>query len=581
MKKIILLVSILAFLMLVATKNSYSASCPSGNGLYCGVSSKGQDPNKLYQCTNGAYSVSKTCSSGCQTNAPGTNDSCKTGVSDTTKPVVSSFTVNTMSVNLGGSFTFSYTVSDSGGSNLKQAELWRSTDGSNFSQVSGKVNSHNGTSASGTFTDSPGSARKYWYGMHVVDNAGNWGKEPIVRQVTVVVVDTTKPVVSSFTANKTSVKLGGSFTFSYAVRDSGSNLKQAELWRSTDGRNFSLVSGKVNSHGGTSASGTFTDSPGSARKYWYGMHVVDNANNWGAEPTARQVTVANPSTPSVPTLSLPANGKTNVSTTGVQFSWTASSNANLYRIVISQNASFNGFSENGGGSCNGSCFTNTTSLTSYSRNMSLAAQTYYWKVRASGPGGVSGWSLSRSFTTAGSSTSLVFPFQSGQTWGICQGYNTPEITHTGTLINSLDLSFGLNSAIGSYGCNPATANSSTAKSVVAPATGKIAWRGATSTDIVCLALDNPTQNNGKSIMLGHLTLNSGVRVNSGITQGAIFAKLNGPASKNGGYSHIHISMYASSDCSGTSIPFSTVFGGSYNFSSNGTRHQWYGTSVSR
>ncbi|MFZ3209222.1 MAG: choice-of-anchor D domain-containing protein, partial [Geobacteraceae bacterium] len=42
----------------------------------------------------------------------------------------------------------------------------------------------------------------------------------------------------------------------------------------------------------TSATGTFTDSPGSAGTYWYGMHVLDNAGNWGSEPTVRQVVVA-------------------------------------------------------------------------------------------------------------------------------------------------------------------------------------------------------------------------------------------------------------------------------------------------
>ena len=54
-----------------------STSCPSGNGLYCGNSSLGQNSSYLYQCTNGTYTVSQQCSSGCQENASGQNDSCR------------------------------------------------------------------------------------------------------------------------------------------------------------------------------------------------------------------------------------------------------------------------------------------------------------------------------------------------------------------------------------------------------------------------------------------------------------------------------------------------------------------------
>ena len=56
-------------------------TCPSGNGLYCGSSSiSGQNTSNLYQCTNGSYTLSQQCSSGCQSNGSGVNDSCKTPV---------------------------------------------------------------------------------------------------------------------------------------------------------------------------------------------------------------------------------------------------------------------------------------------------------------------------------------------------------------------------------------------------------------------------------------------------------------------------------------------------------------------
>jgi len=55
-----------------------SPTCPSGNGLYCGDSSIGQNSNYLYLCTNGNYSLSQQCSNGCLQNPPGVNDACRT-----------------------------------------------------------------------------------------------------------------------------------------------------------------------------------------------------------------------------------------------------------------------------------------------------------------------------------------------------------------------------------------------------------------------------------------------------------------------------------------------------------------------
>ena len=101
---------------------------------------------------------------------------------DTTPPTVSAFSATPSSVTLGNAFAISYTVSDAGGSGLKQVELWRAPDNSNspgsWSPVSGKINSHSGNGpVSGSFSDAPGTAGTYWYGVHVVDNAGNWNDE--------------------------------------------------------------------------------------------------------------------------------------------------------------------------------------------------------------------------------------------------------------------------------------------------------------------------------------------------------------------------------------------------------------------
>lgn len=108
---------------------------------------------------------------------------------DATKPVVSAFNVTPSSVALGGSFSISYTVSDAGGSGLKQVELWRANDSggspSGWAQITTRALSGNGPST-GSFSNAPTAGGTYWYGVHVVDNAGNWSAEPSPRKVTVV-----------------------------------------------------------------------------------------------------------------------------------------------------------------------------------------------------------------------------------------------------------------------------------------------------------------------------------------------------------------------------------------------------------
>ncbi|MGA1869572.1 MAG: NBR1-Ig-like domain-containing protein [bacterium] len=101
--------------------------------------------------------------------------------SDITDPIASTFSVNPGSLTLGNAFTISYTASDTGGSGLNRVELWRANDSNgspgNWSQIISKSHSGNGPS-SATFTNAPPSVGIYWYGIHVVDNAGNWSCQP-------------------------------------------------------------------------------------------------------------------------------------------------------------------------------------------------------------------------------------------------------------------------------------------------------------------------------------------------------------------------------------------------------------------
>jgi uncharacterized repeat protein (TIGR03803 family) len=102
---------------------------------------------------------------------------------DTLPPTISAFSVSPSTVTLGQGFTISYAVSDSGGSHLKQVELWRANvDGTindpSWAQIGSTISLSGDGPSSGSFpTDIPPTAGTYWYGIDVYDNAGNWNDE--------------------------------------------------------------------------------------------------------------------------------------------------------------------------------------------------------------------------------------------------------------------------------------------------------------------------------------------------------------------------------------------------------------------
>ena len=105
--------------------------------------------------------------------------------SDTTPPTVNAFDVQPRSIAVGSQVAISYTVSDAGGSELKQVELWRTDDpaGTVWPQPPNPIDVRSVSGSgpvSGTFYDGSAlPAGTYWYGLHVVDNAspGNWNDE--------------------------------------------------------------------------------------------------------------------------------------------------------------------------------------------------------------------------------------------------------------------------------------------------------------------------------------------------------------------------------------------------------------------
>ena len=74
-----------------------TAVCPNGDGLYCGASVQ-LDANTLYSCTNGNYTVSQTCNNGCQQNAPGVADVCKTTTPSSSQQIIFPMQVGSQNV---------------------------------------------------------------------------------------------------------------------------------------------------------------------------------------------------------------------------------------------------------------------------------------------------------------------------------------------------------------------------------------------------------------------------------------------------------------------------------------------------
>lgn len=278
----------------------------------------------------------------------------------------------------------------------------------------------------------------------------------------------------------------------------------------------------------------------------------------------------------IPILRLPTNAAMNVSQSGVRFTWDRAVGATGYRIIISQNSSFRGFN---GSTCDSTCFTTTTGTTNYQQNLSLPGQPYYWKVYAHG---ANKWSTVSSFTTAGSVGRLIPPIAVGQKWVVCQGYNG-SISHKANLAYSFDLSADLGSANGVKGCYSSGTNTSQGKKMYAPATGVIVKPTAypSHPDLICLALDNPTTTGATSVLLGHVSLNSNIKIGSGVAKGMEIATVNYDAALNGSYGHIHISTFKSNNCSGASIPFNNIFGGSYYFPASSEVNKWRKTVLVR
>lgn len=154
--------------------------------------------------------------------------------------------------------------------------------------------------------------------------------------------DTINPSIVALGASPSSAVLGSSFTINYTVSDSGgSGLKRVELWRANiDGTSsdssWQQIGSPINLSGNGPTSGSFADTPTTVGTYWYGLHVVDNANNLMDERTAGLGPLECSVLPGI-TLIAPNGGETWQAGSTQEITWSSTGVSGNVRIVLSVN----------------------------------------------------------------------------------------------------------------------------------------------------------------------------------------------------------------------------------------------------
>jgi surface antigen len=359
-------------------------------------------------------------------------------IPDTTAPMVNSLSVSPSSVSLGSSFTISYSVSDTGGSGLNRVELWRANDsgGSPVGWAEVKRTSASGNSYSGSFTDAPSSVESYWYGIHVVDGAGNWNEEKnsntggtpgVYGPIWVAIIG---PDYKGFP--------GGYCTW-YAAKEfdkvapsPGVNWHgdaqdwyinaSIQGWTATseprEARVGSIIVWRGNKYGHVAIIRQVSDTKITLDEMNWGDFIDrDNAItvHFGKVTSTGTLsfvgyilpTLTHTVTPTpAPTLSSPSNGATGVSTTPT-FTWSAVSGATSYRIMVGTTSSglpTDPTADTG----SGLVINDTPTGTSYTPAPGVLSSgvTYYWEVKARSPTQYGTWSSKWSFTTTTPTTGV-------------------------------------------------------------------------------------------------------------------------------------------------------------------------------
>ncbi|WP_444995359.1 PKD domain-containing protein [Aliikangiella sp. IMCC44359] len=175
----------------------------------------------------------------------------------------------------------------------------------------------------------------------------------------------------------------------------------------------------------------------------------------------------------------------------------------------------------------------------------------------------------------GTKRGIFLPFDTGQTWYVCQGYNTPnpspevDASHNNDngedpdFTYSLDFSLRADSPSDGGLCSTGTDTGVSDEYIFAPGDGVIdGFRNGDFGDAVCLSLDS-----GGSLWLGHFK--PYVEEKQRVKAYQVLGKFNVGDKGNGnnGYAHIHISAYTSSNCTSGNAPLENfvINGKNYNF----------------
>ncbi len=166
------------------------------------------------------------------------------------------------------------------------------------------------------------------------------------------------------------------------------------------------------------------------------------------------------------------------------------------------------------------------------------------------------WGMIAGMTLASVAQSSVrFPFATGKSWYICQGYNSKYTHHDNPM---LDFSTSPVSPVDG-GCNNKDEESMRASAgefIVAPFSGKLS--SLYRVDMVCV-----TANDGsKSMKIGHFWLDDKFKGTNGeiisgapVTVNETMGKVMEPIDRfNNGISHIHVSIHKGPGCADSSAP---------------------------
>jgi hypothetical protein len=104
-----------------------------------------------------------------------------------------------------------------------------------------------------------------------------------------------------------------------------------------------------------------------------------------------------------PVLLTPTNFAKNISKDSIKFTWQNAQNevnakVNVYRIIISENSQFNGYTTNTG-RCNITCVTSVINSTTFTTGLRSSNKAYYWRVQGISPTENGEWSRTGTFKT--------------------------------------------------------------------------------------------------------------------------------------------------------------------------------------